>query len=194
MHSAPWFVGMWCVGAGLLAPPVVASETGSCIVLNASTMAAFRLAQAEPGAQTKPKPALAPSRELRQPMTDRELTRLIGFLATSEVDEKQPRSRPSERLTLRRERMGVLLLDSSAILARASLEEALTQLRQSPQPDKIQIEWAENALRGLDMCLQDRYAEFGGDVAFQQAQKLVLGNRKTLEQLITRTALGSRKP
>jgi hypothetical protein len=210
MRPKGWVAGLFAwltfssLSLGADAPAGVAS-TGSCITLNATALATLRLAQAEPKKPADSKAAAVPPPAVRRPMTDRELRLLITVLSAIEWDGPKDGARaagtpntrarsPNERLPIALDRLGVLLLDSSAILARTQLEETLKDLRGLPTPDLGQIRWGESALVGLDTCLRGRYAEFGGEPAFRQVTQLVLQNRATLERLISGPNLASRAP
>jgi hypothetical protein len=177
--------------------PASVVGSGSCITLNATALATLRLAQATP--------ATSPSPATRRPMTKPELRLLITVLSAVEWNAPEDSARstaaptararsPNERLPMALDRLAVLVLDSSAILARTQLDETLRELRGLPNPDLGQIRWGEDALVGLDTCLRGRYAEFGGEPIFRQVTQLVLENRATLERLISGPNVASRRP
>lgn len=203
--------------AGASPPENVASApsylAGACVQLDRSIVQRLRLAQAEPTAasaaansrihlaQAAPSAAARPPippRELRRPMNDAELRLAMELLTalTTPVEKQSKSLRASEARfgAMSMERLGVLVLDSSAILTRIHLQETLRDLRRNPKVDQALLAWGAEAGRALDGCLRERYAPFGGDPVYQQVATLVSKNRARLEPLIIGAALDSRLP
>lgn len=87
------------------------------------------------------------------------------------------------------ERMGVLMQDITALLAKIHLEETLAALKKMPNPDKNAIAWGTQVAKAIDICGRQRYEGFGGDPAFQESLDIVQDNREILEKLILESKL-----
>jgi hypothetical protein len=126
------------------------------------------------------------NRELFKPMTRAEIKLLIAILQPvmlkGETGYKTGGS--GKKQALPSERIGVLTQDVIAILARIHLDETLKRMQSMPNVDKGMIAWGEKAAIGLDFCGEQRYRDFGGDIALAESRTIVLENRAILETLI----------
>ena len=138
-------------------------------------------------------PPMPLDKELYRPMTEKELTCLIGILTPVEFEGKVSAGYiikgAKKEIKLSTERIGVLLQDITAVLTRVHLEETLTRLKGMPDMDKARMAWGTEMLGSLDDCGRFRYDDFGGEIAFVESMELVMDYRVTLESLILKGSL-----
>jgi len=202
MHSLGKYV---CLIVASLALPIqslsaetqsVQSLTGSCVALNRSTptLAGLLLAQAELSQAARSEQGSTSRKAadaMQRPMTEQELLRIDRYLSPISQAGKTKAPADLSRSGLSSERLGVVLLDSTAILARADLRTTLDQWRRIPGFSRQTIAWGEAVLGGLTDCINSRYEEFGGQPTIQSMEALVLRLRPVLDNLIVGSDRGS---
>jgi hypothetical protein len=189
-----------CVISPAAGAPGHAASPAACVQLDLAVLGIAPLALADQSAKGAREAAV------RRPMSQRELVQVLELLSVGDAAEAPdpasqagkaapgPTRRPPQRLPMEAERVGMVLMDATAILTRMNLEEAINQIRGAPKPDLGMIEWGEAAMKSLDGCLSRRYSEFGGNPALAQVQQMVLANRPQLEKLIMGSAINARMP
>ncbi len=129
-------------------------------------------------------------KDLFVPMRRKEVKALIQLLKYTSLEEKKGFRLSAEgRKRFSIERMGVLMQDITALLARIHLEETLAALKKIPDADKGAIEWGTQVSEALDLCSRQRYEGFGGDPAFRESLDIVMDNRAVLEELLLESKL-----
>jgi len=189
-----------CVISPAAGAPEIRALPAACVTLDFAALGIAPLALAQQSAKGVQATAV------RRPMTQRELVQVLDLLSVGDGAEPAdtdspankaappPMRRPPQRLPMEAERVGMVLMDATAILTRVNLEEAINEIRAAPKPDPGMIQWGEAAMKGLDGCLGKRYSEFGGNPALAQVQQMVLANRPQLEKLIMGSAINARMP
>jgi len=186
---------------GVCSSDVSAADTVSsnmpitaCVQLSSVALEPILLAQANTPRQ-EPKPAQR-DRDLFAPISERDLKRLIGALTPGKLKDAEGQKIDAfrRRSPLSAQRMGVLMQDVTAILARTHLTESLKRLTVMPDADKAAIGWGQGMVKALDFCLEGRYEPFGGGPVFQDAVTLVLNNRVILEQLVLGNIIPDKVP
>lgn len=184
------------VGAGEAAnaPPAMQSEMGRpCVTLSKQAPVATK--SREKG--VPPYIVLDPkNKQFFKPMTRQEVKLLISALKPVKLKGAKGQAiaalKKGSKLSL--ERVGMLMQDITAVLAKIHLQETVAALKKMPNANANTIAWGTKVAKALDMCGRMRYAEFGGDLAFQESIKIVLENRAILESLVLESKLPIGKP
>lgn len=163
------------------------------LVTSASPSAKVQ-AKAKVGAKSPRIVVDARNKALLKPMTRDEVKMLIVMLQPEKLKDGGGYRLASRQLTgkLSTERAGVLMQDITAELTRIHLGELLQTLKGLPDVNKTTLEWGQHAAQALDFCGDMRYLDYGGDIALQLANTIVLENREILERLILETKLPGR--
>jgi len=159
------------------------NESGAepCVVV-----AALEPPRATP-AKTSRKPAKERSmaKELRRPMTEGEIQRLVRALEPLDLGSGiRARRAAAEQSELSPERMRVLIGDVTALLADLHAQELLDQLKHLPDYPGADRRSFERDLDALQACARGRFRDRGGDRVYQESLGLVERQREQLEHLL----------
>jgi hypothetical protein len=145
-----------------------------------------------------PQPATVPAPEqnreanaeadLRRPMSAAEIELLIRAMQPIPLKEGRGSAIRAvvEPTDLAPERMRFLVADATALLAELHARETLGRLKQAPSLKQAARAQMERMLETMRSCARTRFAQRGGDAAFQESLQVVEKNRTALESLLLR--------
>lgn len=141
-------------------------------------------AQVPPTVQTN----AAPRQESVGPITSSEVESLIRALEPMPLKEGRGRATRAavERGELPPDRLRVLLADVTSLLGELHARENLTALKGAPRLSSERRAAVERALNVIRTCARLRFAERGGDGAFNASLEIVERHRRALEALLLR--------
>lgn len=184
------FLALQC-GTVFAAEPVI---TTACVQLAPAVLETMTLSASLDAASMQELAKRDP--KLFAPINERDMKSLVDALgaARGKDGEEGRIAAFRARFSLPPMRLAVLMQDVTAMLARADLAESVKRLSSTPGGDKFAIEWGQSVISAFDLCLEQRYEPFGGDLAFQSAETLILNNRPILENLVLGNAIPKTPP
>lgn len=134
----------------------------------------------------------ASEEDLSRPMSEDEIRLLIRSLELTELDRNKGRAmrwfHEGETGLLPKARLGVLLQDTTLLLAELHTREVLDRVGRDRQIDpklrKAMEGRFQSALKAFDECAQRQFAGRGGQTALANSRKIVGSFRSALDRLI----------